>query len=329
MALLHDTFPGLDLAHRPLGKEPTPVRPLPPAVAGCDDVWVKDDSVFGDGAWGGNKVRKLEWILPEAQRKGARTIFTVGGIGTHWGLCAALYGREAGLRTVLGLIDQPVDDHVLEQQARLRESGAELHLHHTPTRLRAVAPYLLARITLQDRRPPMFLGPGGSNPFGTLGYVEAALEIAEQVRAGELPEPATVVVPAGSGGTTAGLALGLRLAGLSSRVLGIVVNDTVRLDAPAIAKLANKTAVLLEEHGADLDGLRLSPDDVTMREDWLGATYGAHTPAGMEALAAAAADGLTLEPVYTAKAVAAIRAVGGSADMPGPVLWVHTHGPRS
>ena len=59
-----------------------------------------------------------------------------------------------------------------------------------------------------------------------------------------------------------------------------------------------------------------------MREDWLGATYGAHTPAGMEALAAAAAEGFTLEPVYTAKTVAAIRAVGGSTDMPGPVLWV-------
>ena len=112
MALLHDKLPGLDLAHRPLGKEPTPVRPLPSAVAGRDDVWVKDDSVFGDGAWGGNKVRKLEWILGEARRRGTRTLFTVGGIGTHWGLAAALYGREQGLRTMLGLVDQPVDDHV-------------------------------------------------------------------------------------------------------------------------------------------------------------------------------------------------------------------------
>src|SRR5690349_7519657 len=154
MTLLHEQLPELDLTHRPLGAVPTPVRRMPVPVTGEAEVWVKDDSVFGDGAWGGNKVRKLEWILPEAQRRGTRTIFTVGGIGTHWGLCAALYGREAGLRTVLGLIDQPVDDHVLEQQARLRESGAELHLHHTPTRLRAVAPYLLARITPQDRRPP-------------------------------------------------------------------------------------------------------------------------------------------------------------------------------
>ena len=82
------------------------------------------------------------------------------------------------------------------------------------------------------------------------GYVEPALEIAEQVTGGELPEPATVVVPAGSGGTPAGLALGLRLAGLQTRVFGVVVNDTVRLDAVAITRLANRTAVLLERNGA-------------------------------------------------------------------------------
>ena len=328
MARLHDRFPGLRLPFRELGEVPTPVRHMPQSVTGDTEVWVKDDSVFGDGAWGGNKVRKLEWILPEAERRGTRTIFTVGGIGTHWGLCVALYARELGIRTVLGLIDQPVDDHVLEQQARLRDSGAELHLEHTPSRLRAVAPYLLGRIALRDRRRPMFLGPGGSSPLGALGYVEAALEVAGQVQAGELPEPATVVVPAGSGGTAAGLALGLRIGGLSSRVIGIVVNDTVRLDAPAITTLANRSAALLEKHGADLGGLRLVEDDLTMREEFLGASYGSHTPAGMEALAAASAEGLTLEPVYTAKTVAAIRALGGTEAMPGPVLWVHTHGPR-
>ena len=328
MTLLHERFPALSLSHRPLGTSPTPVRLVPANMAGDAEVWVKDESGYGDGGWGGNKVRKLEWILPDAQRRGTRTIVTVGGIGTHWGLCVALYARDLGIRTVLGLIDQPVDDHVLEQQARLADSGAEIHLLHTPTRLRATAPYLLARPTIRDRRRPMFLGPGGSTPLGALGYVEAALEIAAQVRAGDLPEPATVVVPAGSGGTTSGLALGLRLAGLSSRVLGVVVNDTVRLDAPAIVRLANRSAALLEKHGADLGGLRLVDDDVTMRDDWLGAAYGAHTPAGMAALAAATQEGFTLEPVYTAKTLAAIREVGGSPEMPGPVLWLQTHGPR-
>ena len=325
--LLHERYPSLRLAHRPLGQAPTPVRRLPASLVGDAEVWMKDESVYGDGGWGGNKVRKLEWILPEAQRRGTRTIFTVGGIGTHWGLAAALYAREVGIRTVLGLIDQPVDEHVHEQQARLRASGAEIHLLRTPRRARAVAPYLLARATVRDRRRPLFLGPGGSSPLGSIGYVEVAFEVADQVRRGAMPEPATVVVPAGSGGTTAGLALGLRLAGLRSRVVGIVVNDTVRLDAPAITRLANRSAALLERQGADLDGLRLTEDEVTMQEGWLGATYGAHTPAGMDAVAAATHEGLTLEPVYTGKTLAAVREQAGTG-MPGPVLWLQTHGPR-
>ena len=85
----------LDLGHVALGMAPTPVRPLD---LGFDaDVWVKDESTFGDpagGAWGGNKVRKLEWIIPEAHRRGARSVLSVGGIGTHWGLALATYGAQ-------------------------------------------------------------------------------------------------------------------------------------------------------------------------------------------------------------------------------------------
>lgn len=325
VARLHDAFPGLDLGHLPLGVAPTPVRRLPTDLVGDAEVWVKDESAYGDGGWGGNKVRKLEWILPEAKRRGTRAIFTVGGVGTHWGLACALYARAAGIRTVLGLIDQPVDDHVREQQQRLRASGADLRHHHTPTRLRIAAPAILAGMTVRDRRLPMFLGPGGSNPVGTLGYVEAAYEIAAQVADQELPAPATVVTAAGSGGTAAGLALGLRLAGLDARVLGIDVNDAVRLDDVAISRLANRTAALLRSRGAAVDA-RLLPGDVTMRADWLGATYGDPTPASLQAVADARATGLELEPVYTGKALAAVRDLGGA--LRGPVLWLNTHGPR-
>ena len=328
MALLHAALPGLDLGHLPLGQAPTPVRRLPESLVGATEVWVKDESGYGDGGWGGNKVRKLEWILPEAERRGTRTIFTVGGIGTHWGLACALYGREQGLRTVLGLIDQPVDDHVREQQVRLRASGADLRYHHTPGRLRLVAPALLARIAVQDRTLPMVLGPGGSSPLGTVGYVEVALELAAQVAAGELPAPASVVVAAGSGGTTAGLALGFRIAGLDARVLGVDVNDSVRLDDVAMARLANRTAALLRTRGADLDVGEIRPTDLTMRDDWLGSTYGDPTPASTSAVADAREAGMELEPVYTGKALAAVRDLAGTDALPGPVLWLNTHGPR-
>ena len=165
-------------------------------------------------AWGGNKVRKLEWILPDAKRRGKRTILTFGALATNHGLATALYAREQGLRCAIALVDQPVDDHVRAQLERLRASGATLHFTHTKARTVAAAPWLLLR-----HRLPYVLPAGGSSPLGALGYVEGALELAEQVRDGALPEPTHVVCAAGSGGTAAGLLLGLRMAGLRTKVL--------------------------------------------------------------------------------------------------------------
>lgn len=326
-ASLLQRFPDLRLDHVVLGERPTPVRQL--SLPGIEaEVWLKDDSRFGDGPWGGNKVRKLEWILPEALARGVRTLFTVGGIGTHWGLACALYAARYDLRTVLGLVDQPVDDHVRDQLRRLGESGATVHRYRDARRLRLAAPALMLRHTsLAGGRPrlPWYLPAGGSNPFGALGYVDAALEIAAQVEDGALPEPGTVVVPVGSGGTAAGLALGLQLAGLGTRVFGVVVNDAFPLDAPVVARLANRTAQLLRDRGAR-DVPHVAPADLSTRLDWLGTTYGDPTPASRQMVATAAAAGMTLEPVYTGKSLAALRDVG--ARLPGPVLWLNTHGPR-
>lgn len=315
MTYLQRAFPGADLRRVALGRGPTPVREL-------DGFWVKDEGAYGDGRWGGNKVRKLEWILAEAERRKRHTLFTVGGIGTHWGLAAALYGREEGLDVVLGLVDQPVDDHVRDQLRRLEASGAHIHRFSSPRRLRLAAPWLLLRHA-DGIRGPYYLPPGGSSPVGSLGYVEAALEIAAQVEAGELPEPATIVTAVGSGGTAAGLTLGLRIAGLRTRVLGIVVNDSFRLDAHTVSRLASDTAALLRTRGAFVD-LSFGPDDLDTDHAWLGETYGASTPEGLEALAWGARHGLELEPVYTAKALAAVRAL----TLDGPVLYLQTHGPR-
>ena len=328
MTRVHDRFPGIDLPHVNLGVSPTPVRQATVSGAGGDqEIWVKDEGEFGSGGWGGNKVRKLEWILPEAKRRGKDTLLTVGGIGTHWGLAAALYGREVGLKTVLGLVDQPIDEHVRDQQRALHASGADIHRFTSVNRLKIAAPALIAQAALRSRgRLPYYLPAGGSSPVGTLGYVETAFEIADQVAAGELPEPGTVVTAVGSGGTAAGLVLGLRLAGLRTRVLGVVVNDSFRLDAVTVAELANGTADLMRERGAAI-GTVIRPDDLECDASWLGETYGAHTPEGDAALELADPLGINLEPVYTSKALAAVQARAG--ELAGPVLYLATHGPRS
>lgn len=314
---LADLAPGLP--HVSLGRAPTPVAPIDLGVAGVE-LWCKHESAFGDGAWGGNKVRKLEWVIPAALARRSRTLLTVGGIGTHWGLACALYARDHGLRTVLGLVDQPVDDHVRAQLARLEASGAVLHRYRTPTHLKLAAPWLFARYR------PWYLPPGGSNPTGTLAYVDVALEIADQVAAGALPEPATIVVPVGSGGTHAGLLVGLRLAGLRTRVLGVVVNDLTRLDAATTVRLTDRVRALLQAQGLEVDAIRR--EDVDLRRDWLGAGYGDPTPASLGEVARAADAGLELEPVYTGKSLAALRDLAGRGELAGPVLWLNTHGPR-
>src|SRR5205085_2677041 len=129
--------------------------------------------------------------------------------------------------------------------------------------------------------PPYYLPVGGSSPLGILGYVEAGLELGGQVAAGALPEPAHVVVPVGSGGTLAGVALGLRLAGLRSRAIGVVVNDRMRLDAGRTARLAGRAAALLRERGAALPANSdVHPDDVLLVREWLGDGYGHATAEG-------------------------------------------------
>lgn len=327
-AYLHRRFPELrsTLGHVPLGDGPTPLRPLTHLSTAGAPIWVKDDGAYGTGGWGGNKVRKLEWLLPDVKKRRRHTILTFGGLGTNWGLATTLYAREFGIHTALALIDQPMDGHVEAQLERLRASGADIYLTHSKARTVAAAPYLYLRY-----RRPYVLPAGGSSPLGVLGYVEAALELAEQVQASAMPTPSSVVTAVGSGGTVAGLYLGLALAGLAdTRVVGIIVNDKLRLDQPAITSLANRTVRLLERRGAKLPTMFLRPERLTLLRDWLGTGYGHPTSQGARALKLAReTEQLDLDPVYTAKTMAALLDLAAAGRLPdGPALYLHTHGPR-
>jgi D-cysteine desulfhydrase len=328
--LLYERFPELrgSLPHVALGSRPTPVRRLErlEGMSGRGEIWAKDDGVFG-GAWGGNKARKLEWILPDVRRKRRRSILTVGALATNHGLATALYAREQGLRTILALVDQPLDDHVMRQRSRIERSGALVYRTHGTLRTIAALPYIYAAHTDWRRlRPPYFLTIGGSSPLGSLGYVEAALELAGQVERGELPEPAHVVVALGSGGTAAGLVLGLKLAGLGTRVVAIQVNDRTPLDPARVARLAGRARRLLERRGARLEPGSIAAEDLQVEKRWLGAGYGHRTAEAERAIGLAREEGLALEPVYTGKAMAALLALRERGELgDGPVLYWHTH----
>jgi D-cysteine desulfhydrase len=303
---------------------PSPVAEL--TQLGGKAVWVKNDGLYGT-IYGGNKPRKLEIILPDVLRAGATTIVTVGGLGTHHGLATALYARQHGLRTVLMLVDQPVDDVVRRELCWFQEAGAILHYTSTAWRTRLLLLPILFRYTDWRRRKlPYILPPGGTTALSGAGYVNAAFELADQIAAKELPEPKTIVVALGSAGTAAGLALGLRLAGLSSRLVAVRVSDVVTLNAQTVARLANATAQLLRRRGADLPSVVVAPDDITVVSDWLGPGYGHPTPEGERARALLRErHGLSLDLTYTAKTVAALLALLEDGRLEGPTLYWHTY----
>ena len=309
-SLIHERFPAARLPRVELCDLPTPVRRMA-ALDPPRDLWVKDDSGSAP-LWGGNKPRKLEWILADARAKGRRTILTFGGLGTNHGLATALYARQLGMRCVLALVDQPLDAHVEAQLERIRASGALVHVTRTTPRTALALPYLMTR-----HGRAYYLPPGGSSPVGTLGFVEAALELAAQVQAGELPEPEGIVLALGSGGSAAGLLAGLRVAGMRTKVHAVLVNDRLKLDEKVLLRLARRTLSRLEA-GVDPD-----PRALEVVRGFLGGGYGHATPEARDAIARAAdAEGLALDPVYTGKAMAALLA-GAGGD--GPVLYWHTH----
>jgi D-cysteine desulfhydrase len=318
MPLIHDRFPELRerVPHLPICSLPTPVQRVDAL-----DLWVKNDGPSAQ-PWGGNKPRKLEWTLADARRRGFGTVLTFGALATNHGLVTSLYARRHGLRSVLALVDQPRDEHVERQLERIRRAAGSVYLTRTRRRTALLLPAILARhAQLRPPRPPYWLPVGGSSPVGTLGFVEAALELEAQVQAGELPEPAVIVVALGSGGTTAGLLAGLALTSLRTRVHAVLVNDSMDLSPRALVRLADRALALLPGPA------KADPARLTVDAGFLGAGYGHAIPEGAGATELAAEHAsLTLEPVYTAKALAALlarRAQGALGD--GPVVYWHTH----
>jgi len=303
---------------------PTPVEAF--ALDGATDggLFVKRDD-RSCAAYGGNKPRKLEFIVAAALARGARRLVTTGGLGTHHGLATTILGRQVGLATTLVLVPQSISPDVRRSLLLDVAYGAEVVYAGSVPAAVARTATVLAKATVRGERP--FLVPtGGSSQAGQLGFVSAGLELADQVRAGELPEPAEIWLPVGSGGTLAGLVAGLRLAGLASRVVGVRVSDILPPSRRCLARTATAVLRRMRAGGAELPATSISPSDFDLVLDQLGSGYGAPTAAGSAAIAAAARCGLQLEGTYTGKALAALRArIENAPPSDGPRLFWNTH----
>ncbi len=291
----------------PLLAGPTPVERVPALGEG---VWVKRDDLSAR-PYGGNKVRKLELLLAEARRRGRRSVMTMGGTGSNHVLATAIYARQLGFEATRAvLFEQPPSEAV----SRRLEVFAELGVEASLVSGKALVPLALAGHDLvsvaRGGGLPYFVAPGGSSPLGSLGYAGAALELADQIAAGACPEPCEIFVPLGSGGTAAGLLLGLRLAGLGARLVAVQVVQRPWVSGATVTRLAGRAARLLAARGARLPegAARFTAADLEVVTDQLGAGYGAPTPAAIAAVARAAECGLALETTYSGKALAALLA---------------------
>jgi D-cysteine desulfhydrase len=312
MIPLFEHFPRLkeNLPYVSVGEFPTPVKKLDKMgeKLGLAHLYVKQDGFTGK-PFGGNKVRKLEFVLGEALRRGAKEVLTFGYAGSNHALATAVYAKQLGLKSISMLLPQHTADYV--RRNLLMSLYCEAELHHCPNRL--IMPlatlYQQFRHRLKEGKYPYLIPPGGSTPAGTIGFVNAAFELKNQIDRGEVPEPDRIYVTLGTSGTVVGLMIGLKALGIKSRVIPVRVVDKKWIDENSVLTLYTKTITLLCTLAPSFPRQDLSVSDIRIDDDFLGKGYAQFTDEGNEAVSLMEeVEGITLDGTYTGKTFAALIA---------------------
>jgi D-cysteine desulfhydrase len=292
------------------------------AALGVDGLFIKHDD-RSSRLYGGGKLRKLELILAAARERGCRRVVTVGGAGSNHTLATARFARHLGLEAVLLLAPQRPDEALRHNLLASQLAGARMVFfssQHDAERAQR-------RLARDRATPTCAIAAGGSSPLGNVGFVNAAFELAEQVRAGEVPQPTRLYVAMGTGGCAAGLAVGLAAAGLPTEVVAVRASSVATSSRSRLARMCHRTADFLH---ARAPAFPLAAGERLPRIDGsaLGAGYARATPAGRAARHSAAAHGVALDLTYTAKCLAALartaRALSREPATATTLFW-HTH----
>jgi L-cysteate sulfo-lyase len=292
-------FPRVRFAHLP-----TPLEPMPSLTRLLDgpQLYVKRDDCTGL-ATGGNKTRKLEFLIGEALAQGADTLITHGAVQSNHVRQTAAAARRYALRCA-ALLERRVPEYgpTYETAGNVlldRLLGAELRFVAPDSDMDAACAGLAEEIRARGGKP-YYIPGGGSNPVGALGYVNAALELLQQ--ANDLGVRIDGVVHAtGSTGTQSGLVCGLEGANAGIDVLGVCVRRPAVAQEEAVYETARATAEYLGIKGG------LERARVRANGDYVGPGYGIPTAATIDAIRLAALhEGLLLDPVYSGKAMAGL-----------------------
>jgi 1-aminocyclopropane-1-carboxylate deaminase/D-cysteine desulfhydrase-like pyridoxal-dependent ACC family enzyme len=285
-----------------LANLPTPVaRGAIPAGPGVRDIGIKYDNLTSS-YYGGNKLRKLEYVLQRAIDRRAKRVATFGSVASNHALATALYARRLDLDCTCLLSHQVNSPAVVKVLQQLLQCGAEIVRYGGDYRSRIDT----MRQHVQGRRT-WVIPLGGSSWLGTVGYVAAGLELAAQVEAGEISAPDRIYMATGTMGSAGGLALGLALAGLESEVQAVRVSPEEIMNRGRLDQLMAKTAGMLSrlEPGIPADLCRRARIEV--RHEFFADGYARSNEATDTAIEIARdALGLELETTYTGKAMAAL-----------------------
>ena len=309
-------FPRLELIGAP-----TPLEYLPRLSDHLGrEIFIKRDDTT-PLAMGGNKLRKLEFLAADALREGADTLITAGAIQSNHVRQTAAVAAKLGLHCV-ALLENPIGtraENYLSNGNRLLLDlfNTQVEMCDALTDPAAQLDELATRIEAQGYRPYV-IPVGGSNALGALGYVESALEIAQQCE--DAVEISSVVVASGSAGTHAGLAVGLEQLMPQAELIGVTVSRAVADQLPKV--------VALQQAVANSLGLQAKAD-IILWDDYFAPGYGTPNEEGMAAVKLLAQlEGILLDPVYTGKAMAGL--IDGITQKrfkdEGPILFVHTGG---
>ena len=313
--------PHVSLAHLP-----TPLEPLDrlSAELGGPRLWVKRDDATGL-AIGGNKVRKLEYLLADAEAQGCDVVLTIGATqSNHCRQTAAAAAR-------LGLECELLLEHRFPEWSADYNQGGNLQLdtmlgatiidHERGTDLVAAMADRAAALEAQGRRPYQ-IPLGGSSVIGAMGYRTAAVEILRQAEVFGFT-PREIVHATSSGGTQAGLIAGLAIKRSSVPVLGISAGGSTEYLTPIVRRLAEG---VVEQIGIDR---HFGPNAVVVDDSHVGEAYGIPTDAMHEAVSMCARlEGLLLDPVYSGKGMAGLihHIREGRYDADDDVVFIHTGG---
>ncbi|HAE85524.1 MAG TPA: D-cysteine desulfhydrase family protein [Anaerolineaceae bacterium] len=295
---------------------PTPIEPLPALTKLLDgpQLFIKRDDLTGLG-FGGNKTRKLEYLVADALAQGCQTLVTTGAVQSNHCRQVAAAAARLGLGCILVLAGE--DPGMRQGNLFLDElSGARLIFVPKEERdLRLQQAFAHAK---EDGMQPYIIPYGGSNPIGVQGYIQAMQELQDQNL-----QPDWIVLASSSGGTQAGLLLGAEQTRFAGRILGISVDKPADELTQTILALANQTAAWL---GMSTE---ISSQDVLVNDAYCQAGYGVLQPAEVEAIQLfARKEGILLDPVYTGRAAAGLIDLirKGFFSHDETVLFWHTGG---